>query len=211
MKLKSDHQSVELSLIMKRSLATLPLDPLRHFHEIALQGSLRRAADALRLTPPAITHSLAKLERALGVRLCERSRAAFHLTPAGKTLFQTTREMFKSLDDCVTSINGNGDDVGSFRVGIQTNLLDRQVDRILARMLTHFPRIRIAYHAGNPTDILQLVRDGDLQFGIGMFPSAKPVNLEFRRVSTQRLAYFVGRNHPLWRKRNVTRADFRGL
>ncbi|MCX5410887.1 LysR family transcriptional regulator [Streptomyces sp. NBC_00059] len=56
---------------------------LRAFLAIADEGSVTRAATRLRVTQPVVSRTLAALERALGVRLVDRSTHHLALTPEG--------------------------------------------------------------------------------------------------------------------------------
>jgi molybdate transport repressor ModE-like protein len=51
----------------------LSLERLRALHAIATYGSVRAAADALRVTTSAISQQMAKLETELGQRLLDRN------------------------------------------------------------------------------------------------------------------------------------------
>ncbi|MFI8001772.1 LysR family transcriptional regulator [Streptomyces sp. NPDC086010] len=56
---------------------------LRAFLAIAEEGSVTRAAAALRITQPVVSRTLAALERHVGVRLVDRSTHHLALTPEG--------------------------------------------------------------------------------------------------------------------------------
>lgn len=56
---------------------------LRAFAAYARQRSFSGAADALRISQPAVSKHVAELERALGIALVERARRDGSLTPAG--------------------------------------------------------------------------------------------------------------------------------
>ncbi|MFB8035009.1 LysR family transcriptional regulator [Streptomyces sp. NPDC056004] len=56
---------------------------LRAFLAVADEGNVTRAADRLRLTQPAVSRTLAALERHLGIRLVDRSTHHLVLTPEG--------------------------------------------------------------------------------------------------------------------------------
>ena len=64
------------------------LDPRRllTFREVARTGSFSRAAEALALSQPAVSHQVAALERELGTALLVRGRAGTVPTPAGELL-----------------------------------------------------------------------------------------------------------------------------
>ena len=66
---------------------------LRAFHAAAKANSLSAAALALRLSQPALTHSIAQLESALGARLFERGPEGAFLNAAG-VIFHKRAERF---------------------------------------------------------------------------------------------------------------------
>lgn len=59
---------------------------LRILREVALRGTIAAAAEALYLTPPAVSHQLVVLEREVGVPLLERTPRSVRLTDAGRRL-----------------------------------------------------------------------------------------------------------------------------
>ncbi|MFJ6079906.1 LysR family transcriptional regulator [Streptomyces sp. NPDC092369] len=59
------------------------------FREVAHRGSFARAAQALRLTPSAVSQQMAALERVAQAGLFERSTRGVTLTPAGQALLRT--------------------------------------------------------------------------------------------------------------------------
>ncbi|MFC5826556.1 LysR family transcriptional regulator [Nonomuraea insulae] len=66
----------------------MDIDPrrLRVLHEVARRGGVMRAAEALYLTPSAVSQQLAQLEREVGLPLIDRSQRSVSLTPAGRVL-----------------------------------------------------------------------------------------------------------------------------
>ncbi|MEU8249528.1 LysR family transcriptional regulator [Nonomuraea sp. NPDC048916] len=66
----------------------MEIDPrrLRVLHEVARRGGVMRAAEALYLTPSAVSQQLAQLEREVGLALIDRSQRRVSLTPAGRVL-----------------------------------------------------------------------------------------------------------------------------
>lgn len=66
----------------------MEIDPrrLRVLREVARRGGVMRAAEALHLTPSAVSQQLAQLEREVGLALIDRSQRSVSLTPAGRVL-----------------------------------------------------------------------------------------------------------------------------
>jgi LysR family glycine cleavage system transcriptional activator len=73
---------------------TLPLRALRAFDAAARLGSFRVAAEAVGLTPSAVSHQIKVLERALGVALFRRQGRAVVLSEAGARLAPFVRQGF---------------------------------------------------------------------------------------------------------------------
>jgi len=77
----------------------LSLNQVRAFLEIARLGSVQEAADALVVSQPAVSASMAALQRAVGVRLIERNGRKIKLTDAGKAFEAYGRRVFALLEE----------------------------------------------------------------------------------------------------------------
>ncbi|HQT46704.1 MAG TPA: LysR substrate-binding domain-containing protein [Acidocella sp.] len=78
-------------------LNKIPLSVLRNFEAAGRNQSFKAAADELGLTPGAVSHSIAKLEDALGVELFTRTTRATALSPAGEALLLRVSRGFEEL------------------------------------------------------------------------------------------------------------------
>jgi DNA-binding transcriptional LysR family regulator len=74
------------------------LKAMHTFVQIAEQGSLTKAADALESSLPAVVRSLASLEAHLGVRLFHRTTRRISLTEEGRQYLQSAREVLAAAD-----------------------------------------------------------------------------------------------------------------
>src|SRR6188472_4707633 len=71
---------------------------LRTLRAVADHGTLAAAADALHLTPSAVSQQLSALERELGRGLLEPSGRSVRLTPAAHVLLGHTDALFAQLE-----------------------------------------------------------------------------------------------------------------
>ena len=69
------------------------------FNEVARHLSFARAAEALHLTPPAVTMQIKELEERVGMHLFERSGKQVSLTTAGEYILVHARKILASLKD----------------------------------------------------------------------------------------------------------------
>ena len=73
--------------------AVLDLTLLRTFLEVVDNGGFALAADALALTPSAVSGHIKRLEMVAGSVLLERTTRSFELTAAGETLYAYARNI----------------------------------------------------------------------------------------------------------------------
>lgn len=67
---------------------------LRYFWAVAREGSLRRAAEKLHVSPPSVSAQIGELEEALGEKLFRRSGRGNVLTDAGQIALRYADEIF---------------------------------------------------------------------------------------------------------------------
>ncbi len=77
---------------------------LRYFLTVAECGSLSRGAELLRISQPAISRQIAKLEQDVGAPLFRRHGHGVSLTEAGQTLLARGQEVLRTLDQARAEI-----------------------------------------------------------------------------------------------------------
>jgi DNA-binding transcriptional LysR family regulator len=73
--------------------ASIDLRVWRQFLAVAEELHFGRAAIRLHMTQPPVTQAIAQLEKAIGVRLFDRTRRSVALTPAGEALMPEVRDL----------------------------------------------------------------------------------------------------------------------
>jgi DNA-binding transcriptional LysR family regulator len=84
---------------------TVELRHLRCFLAIADEHNITRAARNLHMSQPALSRTLAQLERIVGVLLVDRSTHHLALTEAGATFAVSARDAVRRADDAVAEIS----------------------------------------------------------------------------------------------------------
>ena len=117
---------------------------LAPFLAIAKQGSFRRAAAELGVTPSALSHSLRALEARLGVRLLNRTTRSVALTEAGQRLLTRVVPAFRDIDDALEELNAFRDrPAGLLRINAPRGAVSMVLMPIVARFLAHHPDVRV--------------------------------------------------------------------
>src|SRR2546423_119620 len=100
------------------NLDRLDVAQLRYFHAIARFGSITGASRVLRISQPALTVALRKLEEMFGTVLFHRDRNGVRLTPSGTELLERSNEILVLLEQAAQRISGlQTEDMGHFVLG----------------------------------------------------------------------------------------------
>jgi len=92
------------------------LGEMEVFLAVARQGSLAQAAAELRLTPSAVSRTLARLEARLGVQLIARTTRALALTPEGETYRERVAGLIEDINGLERDFSAAHGPAGRLRV-----------------------------------------------------------------------------------------------
>ena len=123
----------------------LPLNALRVFEAVATRLSFSEAADALNVTPAAVSQQIKALEEYLQIPVLRRSGRKVELTPEGAKLLPGVQS---GLDALVATLRETRMQRASGIVNISTlsSLLQKWVTPRLHRLHERFPEIRVDWH-----------------------------------------------------------------
>lgn len=123
----------------------LPLNALRVFEAVATRLSFSEAADALSVTPAAVSQQIKALEEYLQIPVLRRSGRKVELTPEGAKLLPGVQA---GLDALVATLREIRMQRASGIVNISTlaSLLQKWVTPRLHRLHARFPEIRVDWH-----------------------------------------------------------------
>jgi len=159
---------------------------LHHFEEvvaIAERGSMRAAARHLQIAQPALTRSLALLERELGAPLFERRARGVVATPLGEAFVARARSILTEIRrtrEEVEQLRGAG--TGTVTVGLSIAAHLALLPPSLRPFRTRYPDIRLHIIEGFYPTLEERLRDGTVDFYIGPDGGAQPVPQLSREV-----------------------------
>lgn len=145
----------------------MDLRKLRHFQAVAEAGSISGAAVRLRMAQPALTQSIARLEKELGLRLFARSRRGVELTEAGGFLFGEARELLARADAVQRSAERHADGTtGAMTVGFVSTALYRILPQAIAGLKRLSPEARIRLREMRTNDQIEALHVGEIDIGV---------------------------------------------
>jgi DNA-binding transcriptional LysR family regulator len=122
----------------------MKLHDLHVLMAVVQAGSMNKAAGLLNTTQPAVSKSIAELERAVGVRLLDRNAQGVEPTAYGRALLNGGTAVFDDLRQAVKNIEFLADPTsGEVRIGCNPFLAASFVPAVVDRLSRRCPRIVI--------------------------------------------------------------------
>ncbi|MBN6052743.1 LysR family transcriptional regulator [Nonomuraea sp. RK-328] len=141
----------------------MDIDPrrLRVLHEVARRGGVMRAAEALYLTPSAVSQQLAQLEREVGLALIDRSQRRVSLTPAGRVLAGYAERVEEELAEARRELTRFTERLaGPVRIAAFPTVIKHMLVPALRDLAARHPRITPIIHEVYGQPALQELRLG---------------------------------------------------
>jgi DNA-binding transcriptional LysR family regulator len=109
-------------------------------------GSFAKAARSLNLTPSAVSHAIAELEKGLGVSLFHRTTRQLRLTEEGEGIRQRGSELLQKLTELESSVQKTPEQLtGLLRVGLVAPLSRNVIMPSLPIFLRRHPQLQIEF------------------------------------------------------------------
>ena len=129
-------------------------------------GGFRRAAEALRVTQPAVSARIRALEDSLGVQLFERG-AELSPSPAGRALRPHAEQILKAVALARQAVHDlRPSSAGAIRIAAALSICTYVLPDVLKRFQAAHPRTMMTVRSGHSKDILQMVLQGDAEIGL---------------------------------------------
>ncbi|KRM96652.1 LysR family transcriptional regulator [Liquorilactobacillus aquaticus DSM 21051] len=141
------------------------------FSEVAKQKTFFATATQLNVTPSAISHSIAGLEKELGFSLFIRSRTGVRLTPDGQKVLPIIQGILNAeakLAEEAARINGLNE--GRIRIGAFSSVCINWLPDIIRGFKKMYPNIELSVTQGNFNEVAEQVRLGTLDIGFSALP-----------------------------------------
>jgi DNA-binding transcriptional LysR family regulator len=143
---------------------------VRGFVTVASTGSFTHAAEALHLSQPALTTRIRQLEEALDLRLFDRNTRSVTLSEAGRMLLPIFLRLVGDLEGAVMKAREQvGRANNMIRLACLPSCAATLLPDLILQFRARFPEATFVVEDAINSQIRTLVRDGQVDFGIGAF------------------------------------------
>ena len=173
------------------------LSDLRAFVASADLGSFRAAADALNISPSALSRRVEKLEAAFGVRLLERTTRKMELTVSGRIFVEKARSVLAELEHSLFGM----EDLARRLTGLVTiacvpSAVSFFLPTAIGKYHQAYPGIRLRLIDENSSTVFLAVARGEADFGLTYIGTQEP-DIEFNPILQDPFVLACLKDHPL--------------
>ena len=154
---------------------------IRYFLAVAHGGSVRAAAERLRVNHSTVLRRIAQLEQSLGAELFEKLPSGYRLTGAGSEILEPAERMEESANQVESRVLGRDQSAsGPLRVTLPPTLATYLLTADLADFARLYPDVEMEILSSN--ELLNLTtRDADVAIRVVYDRGALPPNLHARK------------------------------
>lgn len=180
-------------------MADISLTDLQALAAVAARRGFRAAATDLGVSPSALSHSIASLERRLGIRLFNRTTRAVSLTEAGAAFLAQVGPALRDIDAAIEGVNAFRDQpIGLLRLNAAEGAALRILPVVLDFLSAH-PQMRVDIVAeGRLVDIVAEGFDAGLRLAesVPQDMVSVPLGPEEAMIVVASPAYLAARGTP---------------
>jgi DNA-binding transcriptional LysR family regulator len=188
------------------------LDWITSFVAVAQHGGFSAAAAAMYRSQPRISIHVAELERALGVRLFDRSVHPAVLTPEGRAILPHAKAVLQHVQELSDGAASDGTARGEVRLAIYPSAAASLLPELLVELRQAHPHVKLALREGPTMALDELLLAGDAELAVRpVLPPVGTDKLAHHVLWQEPLVAVVGARHPLAAQGSVEVDELAGM
>jgi DNA-binding transcriptional LysR family regulator len=175
----------------------MDLYQLRYFLEVARTLNFTRAAENLGLSTPAVSKSVALLERSVGQPLLTRTRRLVQLTQAGERLKAHAERIYDEIESARLDLRGEAAQPAMLKIGSREMITNYLLGPSLLDFRRKHPATRFGVYELGPREMASALRKDQIDFGFYYSAEIPDPALEIRSLG--KLSSHVYASPLLWK------------
>jgi DNA-binding transcriptional LysR family regulator len=188
------------------------LEKLRLFVVVLEEGSLRRAADRLRISQSAISRQMQSLELDLGGRVLERTSAGVSPTDGGRALAERAKTLLADYESAMAEFRRlNRGESERLRIGYIASAVQEYLGPALAVLRRAYPRLKVKMLDQTPGEMIIALRQGKIDLALTLH-GVDVLSRDFyaRKLATVRSLVALPVSHRFATERQVSLSQLKG-
>jgi len=145
----------------------MELDQVETFLAVVTYGGFHRAAEALRISQPAVSARIRALEDSLGVSLFTRAGSTLSLSHAGKALRPHAEQVLRAVAVARQAVHELQPSAGgALNIAAALSVCTYFLPDVMKEYQAENPKVMVTLRSGNSMQVLKMVLDGECEIGI---------------------------------------------
>jgi DNA-binding transcriptional LysR family regulator len=196
---------MDTTILANRLMVRARLRHLQALVKLAEMGTVKRAAEALGMAQPSVTHVLADLESLLDCTLFHRHARGVTPTPICLALLPYARRVLDSIHACAEVASAMTTKANAVvRVASIASAITGVINPVLSSFSRSHPDIWLTIAEANIHEIGELIAQDGLDLALCRRPVVVPSGWQFTPLAQDRYIIAAGPAHPYARKRRLS-------
>jgi DNA-binding transcriptional LysR family regulator len=184
------------------------LKRLEYFCQLALIGNFTRAANKIGIAQPALTITIQKLEKEVGLKLINRAEKNAILTAEGKVLYKLATQLLSQAKQVELELEELKDlDRGTIRFGVSALMGSYFFPKVLTEFKQKYPNIKIHLVDQGTAALEKMLLNGELDLALVRGDLENP-QLRYTELIDEEVVAGIGKTHPLAMEKTLSLAQF---
>lgn len=188
----------------------MQIETFKVFRDLVETTSFSKAAEANGITQSAVSQQVRSIEKRFDVRLIERGKRYFVLTPEGREFLAASRHILDAYEDLTHRIQEIRNVVeGTLRIATVYSIGLHELPPYLRAFRKQHPQVEVKMDYCRYNEVYDSVRDGTSDLGLVAYPARKP-GLKMMTFWRDKLVLICSPEHRLARRKRVALREMVG-
>ncbi len=176
----------------------MTFNQLRYVVAISKYGSFSKASEALKITQPALTLQIKKLEDEIGLVLFDRSQKQISLTREGEVMMAKATQILSLVDNLSDVAIELEDEInGKLNIGIIPTIAPYITPLFIDELNKNYPKLKLNIIELITEDVVSRIKTGELDLGVISTP-VQAKGVVFTKLFYEKFYLFVSDQNELY-------------
>ena len=180
------------------------LNQLKYFHKVCICGSLSEAAQHLYISQPSLSSAIKALESEFGIKLFSRNHSGMQLTPEGKVLFESCKELLSHAEQVENIMKDFGNQRNKLRLGIPPMIGSLIVPKIYRDFFKLYPDIKLEIIEAGRSELLYNLSENLLDMVFLLQNNQLSTNFSSCVINRMEIVCCASKENPMTKYKTVT-------